>query len=826
MQNENLRNELNNIVVSDDLLARTRHAVAKTRMEASEMKDKTSKSKSRIIVPTLSLAVCAVVILAGVFVIWPMLQNRLTINQMSSPMATTAMKDEALTSAMTTVADTSQTGAAAIGEDTTTTTSIIKTEEQAATTSVSQSEVTNSEPAATTFATQSLETDSEPAPTTLATQTEDTGDEFLAEATQEQEGVLVFPDYEDIMTVLKACWDNAGYQYNYGVPGDVDVGEEEAVPESTTAAATTPDKAAAEAPASGSSDHSQTNVQVEGVDEADIIKTDGDFVYYVVNACLYVVDIQDPEDMKLVAKKDNFLENGSRSYYELYFDEETKTLSLIGNAYVYYYDTYYEDGTGAETSVTDMYMPYSYTFVESYDATDPEDLELIRSFAQEGYYMSSRRVDDTLYLITNTYIYSYYNQVSQDMIPHVSENGEDWELIPAKNIFITNPEYADSFTVVSSVNTVDADEDPVSKAVLGEGNIIYSTPDTLYIAGTIWDNRIYMTMNDFTDDLEDEETEASADDDVYKTRILSFSITDGKLKPRASGLVNGTILNQYCMDEYEGALRIATTSGRWTGETSNNIIALEEDDLSVISSLTHLAPGESIYSARFNGDRIYLVTFVQVDPFFVIDASDPKDMKVLGELKIPGYSNYMHMITDDLVLAIGNETYTQGGGVRTAGLKIAVFDVSDPEKPKQVSKLIYGTSFGYSEVQYNPKALLLDLSRGFIGLQLSFDKPAGEFGSEYVDGYVLIGIDENGNLSHMNLFNNYDANINYGITRGIYVGDTLFLVGYSEIASFDLKNFTHIDTFNFAEAALEKPVKDDGGKVNETGGNIDDGGFA
>ena len=195
-------------------------------------------------------------------------------------------------------------------------------------------------------------------------------------------------------------------------------------------------------------------------------------------------------------------------------------------------------------------------------------------------------------------------------------------------------------------------------------------------------------------------------------------------------------------------------------------------------------------------------------------------MKVLGELKIPGYSNYMHMISNDLVLAIGNETYTQGGGVRTAGLKIAVFDVSDPENPKQVSKLIYGTSFGYSEVQYNPKALLLDLSRGFIGLPLSFDKPAGEFGSEYVDGYVLIGIDKDGTLTHMNLFNNYDANISYGVTRGIYVDDTLFLVGYAEISSFDLTDFSHKDTLDFTQADLEEPTDED--EIKNDDNSIDD----
>ena len=803
MLKDKLKKDLEDVVVTDDLLARTRYAVAKTRMEETKMKEKSSKSKARVIVPILSVATCAVFILAGVLIIWPMLQSRLGINQ-TAPMATLAMKDEMSGDSLITDPNTAQGDSPTIALEATT----------------SDPEESDELPTTTIEPTTSYieETVKSPSVTPTPSVATDEEDEYGVDSVQEQEGVLNYADYDDILKVLENCWNNTAYKYGYGYSEDMGSDEEQAAAE-TTAAATAAGTPSPQSPVNEGADHSETNVQVEGVDEADIIKTDGSFVYYVVNTSLYVMDIRDPEDMKLVAKIENYLEDSSRSYLEIYYDEETKTLSLIGNAYMYYYDTY-EDDTVSNDVADSRYMPYSYVFVESYDASKPDDLELIRSFAQEGYYMSSRRVNDTIYLITNTYIYSYYSEVTEDMIPHVSNDGKEWTMIPAKGIFITNPEYADSFTVVSSVDTRDEDQEAISKAVLGEGNIVYATQDTLYIAGTIWDNKIYMTMDDFTEDLKDEETEASADDDVYKTRILSFSITDGKLKPKASGLVNGTVLNQYCMDEYDDALRIATTSGRWSGETSNNIIALNEEDLSIISSLTHLAPGESIYSARFNGDRIYLVTFVQVDPFFVIDASDPKDMKVLGELKIPGYSNYMHMISNDLVLAIGNETYTQGGGVRTAGLKIAVFDVSDPENPKQVSKLIYGTSFGYSEVQYNPKALLLDLSRGFIGLPLSFDKPAGEFGSEYVDGYVLIGIDKDGTLTHMNLFNNYDANISYGVTRGIYVDDTLFLVGYAEISSFDLTDFSHKDTLDFTQADLEEPTDED--EIKNDDNSIDD----
>jgi len=425
---------------------------------------------------------------------------------------------------------------------------------------------------------------------------------------------------------------------------------------------------------------------------------------------------------------------------------------------------------------------------------------MMRSFSQEGYYVSSRRVDDMIYLITSKYFYMY-GEVTEDMLPRVTNEDGAWEMIPAEDIYVANTINADTFTIVCAINVADEDSAVLTKAVLGAGNVVYSTHDTLYIAGTIWDEDIYKTFEDFYEDAEDQDTKATADDDVFKTRILAFSIGENLLAPKAMGLVNGTVLNQYSIDEYEDVLRIATTSGSWSGSTTNSIVALDEE-LEILSVLSDLAPGETIYSARFNGDTIYLVTFEQVDPFFVIDASDPEEMKVAGELKIPGYSNYLHMISDTLVLAVGNETYMQGGSVRTAGLKIAVFDVSDQANPVMVSKLIYGTSYGYSEVQYNPKALLVDLERGYIGLPLSFDMPAGEFGSEYIDGYVLIGINAGGELKHLNLFKSYDANISSGISRAVYIGDKLFLLGYTEIACYDIDDYSFVgfvNLFDFVE---------------------------
>ena len=171
---------------------------------------------------------------------------------------------------------------------------------------------------------------------------------------------------------------------------------------------------------------------------------------------------------------------------------------------------------------------------------------------------------------------------------------------------------------------------------------------------------------------------------------------------------------------------------------------------------------------------------------------------MLGKLKIPGYSNYMQMLGGNLILAIGNDTRTQGESVIPTGLKIAAFDVTDPSKPVQKSYLIYGASYGYSEVQYNPKALLLDKERGLIGLPVSFDMPAGNFGSEYVDGFLLLSVDKEGNLAHENIFKNYDAYQSYGSSRGVLIDDTIFLLGTTGITSFSLTDYRELDSLDFA----------------------------
>jgi uncharacterized secreted protein with C-terminal beta-propeller domain len=245
------------------------------------------------------------------------------------------------------------------------------------------------------------------------------------------------------------------------------------------------------------------------------------------------------------------------------------------------------------------------------------------------------------------------------------------------------------------------------KSYLGAGDIAYATAESIYLSAA--------------DYRGDGSTEAAYSP---KTHIYNFAINDGGTRFRNSGEVPGTVLNQFSMDEHKGYFRIATTVHSWIQEGDNfrdhswNNVYTLNSAMAVTGRLEHLAEGERIYSARFMGDRAYLVTFRQVDPLFAIDLADPAAPKVLGELKIPGFSNYLHPYDAQHILGIGQETTTDGQPVRTAGVKLSLFDVSYVAQPKLKHSLVIGEQGSYTDVAYDHKALLFDKERNLLAFPI------------------------------------------------------------------------------------------------------------
>ena len=286
---------------------------------------------------------------------------------------------------------------------------------------------------------------------------------------------------------------------------------------------------------------------------------------------------------------------------------------------------------------------------------------------------------------------------------------------------------------------------------------------------------------------------------MEKTVIHKISINNGNIDYQASGEVPGYVLNQFSMDEYNGYFRIATTTGNWNVETLNHVYVLDVG-LNIVGKVEDLAHGERIYSVRFMGDKVYMVTFRQVDPLFVIDLTNPSSPAVLGYLKVNGVSDYLHPYDETHVIGVGQDATDQG---RVKGIKLSLFDVSDFANPKEVSKYVIGTSGTYSSALYDYKAFLFDKEKQLLVIPISttnylndqqFSQPeywqgAYVFNIDLTNGFVL-----KGNVTHANETYNatYYYDYNSQITRSLYMDSVLYTVSNNMVKANSLIDLSEI----------------------------------
>ena len=300
--------------------------------------------------------------------------------------------------------------------------------------------------------------------------------------------------------------------------------------------------------------------------------------------------------------------------------------------------------------------------------------------------------------------------------------------------------------------------------------------------------------------------EAKLEAERRKTIIHRIAIDNGKIEYGAKGEVSGYLLNQFSMDENGDYFRVATTTEIWTQRENvmyNNVFVLDSK-LNTVGKLEAIAPDERIYSARFLGDRLYMVTFKRIDPLFVIDLSNPQKPEVLGELKIPGYSDYLHPYDENHIIGIGKETEgNEWGGVSVKGVKLALFDVSDVKNPKQVDKYEIGTSGTDSEALRDHKAFLFDREKNLLVIpvteirgKMEYDQNLGYYRQRswqgaYVFNVDLSGFDVKGTITH----NEGDEKQDwywYGspnaVRRSLFMDGVLYTVSDKKIKANDLNN--------------------------------------
>lgn len=578
-------------------------------------------------------------------------------------------------------------------------------------------------------------------------------------------------------------------------------------------AATVADAATAPAspPAAGGGDYSATNVQVQGVDEADIVKTDGRYLYQVNRQRIAVVSAVPETDMKVVSLlkfKEHIVPQ------ELYLDGDT--LVVIAAKYQQQEVNPFID-TIEPTLSSKIMIPYNQkvsTLALVYDISNRAQLRQVREVEVSGSYLQSRKIGSSVYLLANQYMNLYPPFPKKEGPVTIAPEVRDSVALPAsRTIPYSDIRYfpeseVNSFLTIAGFNLDRPQEKASFQTYLGAGQEIYASPDHLYVTIAQY---TYVPDSEQSGETISGVTETSTD--IYK-----FALDDGAVRYAAKGSVPGTILNQFSMDEHNGYFRIATTSGEmWRDDayTSKNNVYVLDAELAAKGKLENLAPGERIYSVRFMGNRGYLVTFKQVDPLFVIDLAVPEKPKVLGELKIPGYSDYLHPYDENHIIGFGKDTVELDTGYEknkqtTAfyqGLKLAIFDVSDVTKPKEMFKEIIGDRGTQSPLLYDHKALLFDRQKNLLAFPVTRmdvpkdvkekDKnreyggipPYGEFAFQgaYVYNIDLVkGFQLKGTITHLpddvvKQANYYGYENNREIERILYIGNTLYTLSQGEI---------------------------------------------
>lgn len=416
------------------------------------------------------------------------------------------------------------------------------------------------------------------------------------------------------------------------------------------------------APGASGAEHSETYLQVDEVDEADIVKTDGKYIYYVTDSREVVILSADKGKTRQLSKiGSSEIENYIHDIY------------LKGDVLVTVGRFYDEDDEG-------------YTGVVTYDISDRTDPRLITTFRQTGEIVSSRMVGDNVYLVTSDYVWK-----GGRIVPKCTIDGEYQEM-PAGCISCVPEPVRSSYIVLSAMDiTSGKDARTKSTAVFGASDDIYCNDHNLYAAVYEWDR---------------------GSDEAY-TRIVRASLDGLKVKFNGTAKVRGYIDNQFSMDEKDGYFRIATTGTR-DGIDVNNLFVLDKN-LKETGKLTGFARNESIKSVRYFGDKAYVITYEQIDPLFIIDLSDPARPKIDGEVKIDGFSTLLVPAGEGRLLGIGHATGDNGyGGQYASGLKLVMFDISDPSEPKVISSREFKDM--ESEAQYTHKALTVNSGEGWYAI--------------------------------------------------------------------------------------------------------------
>lgn len=685
----------------------------------------------------------------------------------------------------------------------------------------------------------------------------------IKDVTIKENGIKKFSSVDELKNFLKAR-QQQGYYGGYGFEK----------------AATGPQVLGAETTAAGISDarastYSTTNIQVQGVDEPDIVKNDGKYVYTVSQEKIHIIDAYPPKNMELLSSIDV---NGTVN--EIFVNND-KLIVFGQEKYIYEPLPLAEKSISIDspTVIGPMYYQ-SKSFVKTYDISNKKAPELFNSITYDGSYFDARMIDNYVYVILNQPIVYQKDNI---YLPEIKSASRPIQISP-RDIYYFDI-YDDSYrlTTMMSIN-INSNSDPEIKTFLtGYTQNIFVSKENIYLTSQKYIStidyqerlmeRVLVPLVDSTtaDKINDilksdipyyekqaqidailelyynklsesekkdlmkkiqektTEVQAEIQKETQKTIIHKISIYNKNVEYKTRGEVPGVILNQFSMDEYKDNFRIATTTGEIFGGTSLNHIYVLDEDLDIIGKIEDLAPKERIYSVRFLGERAYMVTFKKIDPLFVIDLKNPENPKLLGQLKIPGYSDYLHPYDENHIIGIGKEAVDAISEERNGretdfawyqGIKIALFDVSNPENPKEISKYNLGDRGTDSDALYDHRAFLFDKEKQLLVIPITLaeiDKseypneiPPYAYGKTTFQGAYVFSINSNEGIKLKGSITHSDTDeikekgyYDYltKISRSLYMDGILYTISTKKVKANDLND---LDELNSIELPIER----------------------
>lgn len=526
-------------------------------------------------------------------------------------------------------------------------------------------------------------------------------------------------------------------------------------------------------------DFGTTNVQTVGVDEGDVVKNDGRYLYQKAvieeeNQVKHVIQIIDTKDgLKEIGRIEDV--GGFREFY-IWED----TLVLIKEKYL---ET--EEDTAAKKGmyacVDVLYHSNIFHEITFYDIKDRNQPKEIKTFTLQGDYASSRIADGYFYGFSK--YYASPGEGAEDYDAYVPK--VDGIRLAENRIYLPADSTETSYLVLVAVDLKNPTEFTDSTAIITGANMYYVSGEHIYVA----DTKAPKQQEGWS---------------AQSTALLKFSYGEGKFSMKAKGEIKGNLDSSFSLDEYNDHLRAVSTVWEYerrqitddrTGESlgyeisderKTNALYVLDDELKLVGSIEGLAENEQIYSARFMGDVGYFVTFRQTDPLFTVDLSDPKEPKILSELKVSGFSEYLHIYGEDRLLGIGMEADEETGAQQ--GMKLSMFDTSDKSDVQEIARLQM-EDYYYSEALYNHRAVMISTGKNIFGFEAE-----GSGNSDYWRNYFVYTY-ENDEFVQKLKISTKSENGGYYMTRGTFIGDVFYLLSENgTVRSFDLNTGEQLES--------------------------------